>query len=153
MLEALQQLPGGASPPFRQIVLRKTVHYLWDDDLDVVHQIPQAEGGQQGNPLMPLLFALGQAAHLSLPHEILMAFLGDLFASSPLRVGHSFAVLQKQLLRPPPPLPPQDPPPSPRPEAAGVSHDNQRAQTWTFEGLGASNTKIQREDPQREKKE
>ena len=79
--------------------------YLWDDDLGVVHQIPQTEGGEQGDPLMPLLFALGihaalQAAQLNLPHEILMAFLDDVYiASSPLRVGHSFAVLQEQLLR------------------------------------------------------
>ena len=94
MLEAL----------FRQIVLRKST-YLWDDDLGVVHQIPRAEGGEQGDPLMPLLFALGihaalQAAQLNLPHDILMAFLDDVYiASSPLRVGHSFAVLQEQLSR------------------------------------------------------
>ena len=37
--------------------------------------------------------------------------------------------------------------------AAGVSHDSQRAQTCTFEGLGLQNTtKIQREDTQRGKK-
>ena len=36
--------------------------------------------------------------------------------------------------------------------AAGVSHHSQRAQTFTFEGPGASNTtKIPREDPQRGK--
>ena len=40
------------------------------------------------------------------------------------------------------------------PGAAGVSHDNQRAQTCTFERPGASKntTKIQREDTQRGKK-
>ena len=38
--------------------------------------------------------------------------------------------------------------------AARASHDDQRAQTCTFERPGASNTtKIPREDPQREKKE
>ena len=42
----------------------------------------------------------------------------------------------------------------PRPKAAGVSHDSPRAQTCTFEGPGLHNTtKIQREDPQRGKKQ
>ena len=103
MLEALQQLPGGEQVlPFVRLFYGRQSTYLWDDNLGVVHQIPQAEGG---DPLMPLLFALGihaalQAAQLNLPHEILMAFLDDVYiASSPLRVGHSFAVLQEQLLR------------------------------------------------------
>ena len=40
------------------------------------------------------------------------------------------------------------------PEAAGVSHDNPRAQTCTFEGRGASNTtKFQREDLHEGRKE
>ena len=104
MLEALQQLPGGEQVlPFVRLFYGRQTTYLWDDDLGVVHQIPQAEGGEQGNPLMPLLFALGihaalQAAQSNLPHEILMAFLDDMYiTSSPLRVGHSFAVLQEQL--------------------------------------------------------
>ena len=104
MLEALQQLPGREQIlPFVRLFYGRQSTYLWEDDLGVVHQIPQAEGGEQGDPLMPLLFALGihaalQAAQLNLPHE--MAFLDDVYiASSPLRVGHSFAVLQEQLLR------------------------------------------------------
>ena len=35
--------------------------YLWEDDSGEVHTIPQGEGGEQGDPLMPLLFCLGPA--------------------------------------------------------------------------------------------
>ena len=34
--------------------------FLWEDELGVVNHIPQGEGGEQGDPLMPLLFSLGQ---------------------------------------------------------------------------------------------
>ena len=33
--------------------------YLWEDERGVTHDIPQGEGGEQGDPLMPLLFSLG----------------------------------------------------------------------------------------------
>ena len=33
---------------------------FWEDDLGEVHEILQGEGGEQGDPLMPALFALGQ---------------------------------------------------------------------------------------------
>ena len=33
---------------------------LWEDKEGVVHRIVQAEGGEQGDPLMPALFSLGQ---------------------------------------------------------------------------------------------
>ena len=39
--------------------------YLWEDDAGTVHTIHQGEGGrEQGDPLMPLLFSLGQHASL-----------------------------------------------------------------------------------------
>ena len=34
--------------------------YLWEDDSGVTHSIPQGEGGEQGDAMMPLLFCLGQ---------------------------------------------------------------------------------------------
>ena len=34
--------------------------FLWEDDVGTVHHIPQGEGGEQGDPLMPLLFGFGQ---------------------------------------------------------------------------------------------
>ena len=33
--------------------------YFWEDDSGTVHHIVQGEGGEQGDPLMPLSFALG----------------------------------------------------------------------------------------------
>ena len=32
---------------------------LWEDETGNVQDIPQGEGGEQGDPLMPLLFSLG----------------------------------------------------------------------------------------------
>ena len=56
MLEVLQQLPGGEQVlPFVRLFYGRQSTYLWDDDLGVVHQIPQVEGGEQGDPLMPLV--------------------------------------------------------------------------------------------------
>ena len=34
--------------------------YLWEDDDGEVHKIAQGEGGEQGDPMMPLLYSLGQ---------------------------------------------------------------------------------------------
>ena len=57
--------------------------YLWEDDSGKTHMIPQGEGGEQGDPLMPLLFSLGMhpalvAAQRRLrPSERIFAFLDD----------------------------------------------------------------------------
>ena len=54
------------------------------DDFGVTHEIIQGEGGEQGDPLMPALFAVGQHRALVamrdrlLPHEHLLAFLDDI---------------------------------------------------------------------------
>ena len=34
--------------------------YVWEGDAGTVHHTVQGEGGEQRDPLMPLLFALGQ---------------------------------------------------------------------------------------------
>ena len=34
--------------------------YYWIDDEGRTHTVTQAEGGEQGDPLMPALYALGQ---------------------------------------------------------------------------------------------
>ena len=56
--------------------------------------IPQGEGGEQGDPLMPLLFSLGQHSALDAEEgERLFAFLDDLYVlCDPGRVAevHSF---------------------------------------------------------------
>ena len=55
--------------------------YLWEDERRTTRDIPQGEGGEQGDPLMPLLFALGLHRALTavrgrlLPSEKVFAFL------------------------------------------------------------------------------
>jgi len=63
----------------------KLQEYIWYNDNGEALTIPQAEGGEQGDPLMPALFALGQHPALrdtraSLrPDEHLFAFLDDIY--------------------------------------------------------------------------
>ena len=77
--------------------------YLWDNDVGEVHTVPQGEGGEQGDPLMPLLFCLGQ--HLALVAvsaslkggQKLFAFLDDLYiVCRPERVGAVHALFERQ---------------------------------------------------------
>ena len=54
--------------------------YLWDDDEGITHEIRQGEGGEQGDPMMPMLYSLGQHQALAAvqtrlrPGEHLLAF-------------------------------------------------------------------------------
>ena len=75
--------------------------YLWIDDSGDTH-----EGGEQGDALMPMLYALGQhGALLSLqdfllPDEHLFAHLDDMYVVClPDRVGPIFKHLQEALER------------------------------------------------------
>ena len=94
MLTALHDMPDGTSilPFVLQFYGHPSTH-LWEDENGVVHEIQQGEGGEQGDPLMPALFALGQhraliAIQESLrPTEKLMAFHDDVYVLSPERVG------------------------------------------------------------------
>ena len=57
--------------------------FLWDDDFGDVHHVHQGEGGEQGDPLMLMLFSLGQHRALVavqsklLEDEKLFAFLDN----------------------------------------------------------------------------
>ena len=83
-----------------------TVHlseHLWEDDSGVTHSIPQSEGGEQGDAMMPL-FCLGQHEALQVAHrglrdgEFLFAFLDDIYiATVPDRVGLVYAMVQDAL--------------------------------------------------------
>ena len=61
MLEGLRQVRGrSAAVPFARLFYGRPSEYLWEDASGEVHKIPQGEGGEQGDAMMPLLFSLGQ---------------------------------------------------------------------------------------------
>ena len=72
---------------------------IWDSPSN-----PQGEGGEQGDALMPLLFAVGQhqalvAAHRQLQNnESIFVFLDDIYmVTTPERVGAVCAIVQEEL--------------------------------------------------------
>ena len=105
MLEGLRSVPGGASVlPFVLLFYGNPSSYLWDEDDGTTHEIRQGEGGEQGDPLMPMLYALGQHRALLavqsqlLPNERLMAFLDDVYVvSEPERIGELHNTLRRDL--------------------------------------------------------
>ena len=96
MLQGLLEVEGGSAafPFVRQSYGSASTHW-WDDDEWVTHELVQGEGGEQGDLLMPALYALGQHRALVavsdqlLPTERLLAFLDDLFVlCNPHRVAN-----------------------------------------------------------------
>ena len=88
----------------RSVYARPTT-YVWEDGTGARHQIHQAEGGEQGDPLMPLLFSLG--IHDSLravderlrPEDKLFAYLDDVHVvSAPHRTRVAYNILAEQML-------------------------------------------------------
>lgn len=65
MLEALAALPTACTLlPFVAMFYGHTSEYYWTNEEGEVWPIDQGDGGEQGDPLMPALFALGQHAAL-----------------------------------------------------------------------------------------
>ena len=65
VLAGLLQMEGGDRMlPFAMLFYSDPSVFLWGDDMETVHHIVQGEGGEQGDPLMPLLFCFGQHAAL-----------------------------------------------------------------------------------------
>ena len=63
MLEGFRQLPvGNTALPFVRLFYGRQSRYLWEFEDGEIHHIPQGEGGEQGDALMPLLFSLGNIA-------------------------------------------------------------------------------------------
>ena len=71
--ESESDLPGASAIlPFVRLFYGRASTFVWSDDSSTPHCITQAEGGGQGDPLMPALFAVGVAPALaSLQHELL----------------------------------------------------------------------------------
>ena len=107
MLRGLRHMEcGEAILPFVLQFYGAPSTYLWEDSDGVVHEILQGEGGEQGDALMPALFALGQhdalvaiQARLS-PEERLFAFLDDIYvwSPSPNRMATVHTAMQEELL-------------------------------------------------------
>ena len=104
-MDGLQQVEGGlATLPFVRMFYGTPSEYLWEDSDGVVHSIPQGEGGEQGDPMLPLLFSDGQHRALEVVNrslrddEKVMAFLDDTnFCSEPNRVGGVYAAIEEAL--------------------------------------------------------
>ena len=59
MLEGFHRMVDGDQMiPFVRLIYGSLSVYLWEDDMGDTHEIMQGEGGEQGDPLMPLLFSL-----------------------------------------------------------------------------------------------
>eukprot|EP00973_Karenia_brevis_P091361 12407097-Karenia_brevis.AAC.1 len=105
MLGELARMPrASAILPFLRMFYGHTSQYLWYDDAGDVHIVQQAEGGEQGDPLMPALFALGQHPALAevagqlQAGEHLFAYLDDVYlVCSPQRVKVLFDMVSHAL--------------------------------------------------------
>ena len=87
MLRGLSQVPRASRClPFVRLFYGQPSEYLWFDSAGQAHTVLQAEGGEQGDPLMPALYSLGQHPALQhvqtrlLPGEHLFAYLDDVYA-------------------------------------------------------------------------
>ena len=65
--------------PFARLFYAESSTYLWYDDAGMPRSVVQAEGGEQGDPLMPAL-ALQAASATLLPRETMFAYLDDVYA-------------------------------------------------------------------------
>ena len=95
---------GVADMPHGEKLIPFISRYLWENEVGENVDIFQGEGGEQGDPLMPMLFSLGQhkalvAANAELREgERLMAFLDDVHVSTlPDRTSDAHAALGEHL--------------------------------------------------------
>ena len=105
MLEGLREVDD-AVLPFARLFYGQQSQYFWETDSEEVHIVPQGEGGEQGDAMMPLLYSLGQHAALEYVSrslvlgEHLFAFLDDIYVvSKPGRVGRIHDLLAASLWR------------------------------------------------------
>ena len=101
MMQELMRVDGGSEAvPFVRMFNGSPSEYLWEVSHGVVHTIPQGEG----DPLMPLLFAVGQNQALEAVKgqlsdgNNLLAYLDDTFSvAQPESTGDSFRGLETEL--------------------------------------------------------
>ena len=105
MMQCVRRMDEGEQIlPFIRAFCGQPSTYLWEDDVGEVHIIPQGERGEQGDPLMPLLFCLSQHPALAAVSaglrdcERLFAFHDDLYiVCRPERVGAVHDLLRRYL--------------------------------------------------------
>ena len=74
--------------PFVRATYGDPTTYMWEDEARVLHRLVLAEGGEQGDPLMPLLFSLAihdpleESSRELRPKEHLFAYLDDVYFST-----------------------------------------------------------------------
>ncbi len=135
MLRKLHELEGArAILPFVRLSYASPTRYVWTNDAGEDKFVDQGEGGEQGDPLMPLLFALGihdalhEVAQRLRPGEDISAFLDDVYVlCSPDRVRDIYDMLSEALQR-----------------VAGIELHNGKTKVWNragrepprLEGLG-----------------
>ena len=107
MLGLLIRMPN-ATPltPFVKLSYASPSGYSWFDDAGTRRRVMQAEGGEQGDPLMLLLFSIGiqgaleEVAEALTPREQRYAFLDDVYiVCQPERVRVLFDMLAGALTR------------------------------------------------------
>ena len=105
MLEKLASLPNASAMlPFVRMFYSSPSRYLWRDACGQERIVTQAEGGEQGDPLMPALYALGQ--HEAIAHaaqqlhqdDLVCAFLDDIYiVTSQERAAHAFYTVSRSI--------------------------------------------------------
>ena len=106
MLTRLSKMPNARKLlPFVRLSYARPSSYAWFDAHGEQHNVHQAEGGEQGDPLMPLLFSIGIQSALEvvagqlLHEESVCAFLDDVhILCQPGRVHVLHSVLETTLL-------------------------------------------------------
>ena len=108
MLRGLMSLSsGGRLLPFVRRFYGQPSVFFWEDETGEVQHIQQGEGGEQGDPLVPLLFCLAQHHALVAANERLeagehlSAYLDDLYTSceDPDRISEAHSALGEELER------------------------------------------------------
>ena len=107
MLTRLVQMPKARSfAPFVKMSNVAPSNYSWLGDENRRHTVTQAEGGEQGDALMPFLFSIGipgaleEVANVMRPDEQICAFLDDVYiVCQPERVRVLYDWLAESLIR------------------------------------------------------
>ena len=107
LLQGLLRMEDGDQIlPFARCFYGSPSTYLWEDELGNTQEIPQGEGGEQGDPLMPMLFSLAEHPALEaiqrrlIDGEKLLAYLDDVTViCSPERVRAVVTIIGEELAR------------------------------------------------------